>query len=123
ENPTFTISFRGKYKVGINKFLLPIKISLFCWFAGTQIATAFISVYLKHQGLTITHLSMMTAISVAFQFITGMISGILADRIGRVKPFLFVNGSIFLVTMICFIVMPKIDECATRKITFDCLDQ
>ncbi|GBO29417.1 hypothetical protein AVEN_6585-1, partial [Araneus ventricosus] len=90
---------------------------------STQIATAFISVYLKHQGLTITHLSMMTAISVASQFITGIISGILADRIGRVKPFLFINGSIFLVTMICFIVMPNIDECATRKITFDCLDQ
>ncbi|GBN93559.1 hypothetical protein AVEN_133898-1 [Araneus ventricosus] len=65
----------------------------------------------------------MTVISVAFQSIVIMVSGILADRIGRVKPFLFIHGSIFLVTLICFIIMPKTDECGTKKITFYCLDQ
>ncbi|GBN53396.1 hypothetical protein AVEN_25298-1 [Araneus ventricosus] len=123
ENSTYTFSFFGRYQVGINKFLLPIKISLFCWFAGSQTTMAFISVYLKHQGLTISHLSVMVTISVAFQFIVGMISGMFADRIGRVKPFLFMHGSIFLETLICFIVMPKIDGCDTQKITLHCIDE
>ncbi|GBO16336.1 hypothetical protein AVEN_261906-1 [Araneus ventricosus] len=65
----------------------------------------------------------MVTISVAFQFIIGMISGMFADRIGRVKPFLFMHGSIFLVTLICFIVMPKIDGCDTKKITLHCIDE
>ncbi|XP_055952071.1 major facilitator superfamily domain-containing protein 6-A-like [Argiope bruennichi] len=122
ENQTFTISFCGIYRISINKYLVPIKISLFCWFAGARTTGAFVPVYLKHQGLTLAHLSAMVTISVAFQFIAGMISGMFADRIGRVKPFLFLHASIFLGSLICFIVMPKIDECPSKTITFHCLD-
>lgn len=85
--------------------------------------TTFIPVYLKYQGLTITHLSTLTAIGVCFQFFVSMISGMLVDRTGRVKPILFLHASIYLVTLICFIVMPKIDECVTKKIIFDCVDE
>ncbi|XP_055952072.1 major facilitator superfamily domain-containing protein 6-like [Argiope bruennichi] len=123
ENPTCFINCFGRYKVGINKFLLSIKISLFCWFAGAQTTAVFISLYLKSQGLTIADLSLMFTFSVVFQFIAGLISGVFADKIGRVKPFLFIHGSIFLIALTCFTIMPKLDECAAKKITFDCIDE
>ncbi|GFS36280.1 hypothetical protein NPIL_664191 [Nephila pilipes] len=87
---------------------------------GAKVYTAFVPVYLKSQGFTIAHLSIITAISVAFQLLGNVLSGIITDKIGRAKPVLKVYFAIFLLLSFSLTITPNVNECSEETINLQC---
>ncbi|GFR25518.1 hypothetical protein TNCT_146761 [Trichonephila clavata] len=123
KNAEKKISLYKGSKVTINKVFLPVKMALFCWFSGGKIYTAFLPVFLKSKGFTIAHLSILTAISVAFQLLGTVLSGIITDKIGRAKPVLNIYFAIFLLSSVCLVIMPNVNECNEETLNLQCYNE
>ncbi|GIY03320.1 hypothetical protein CDAR_430681 [Caerostris darwini] len=122
KNENFTIKLCKGYGVSINKSFIPVKVSLFCWFAGAYITTVFVPVHLKHQGISIAHLSIFTGVSALLQFLDGVTSGVFTDKIGRAKPVLMFHIAIYLFVCVCFMLIPHAKECITEKMDLSCFE-
>ncbi|XP_055952066.1 maltose permease-like isoform X2 [Argiope bruennichi] len=117
---SFTINIYKGFKVEINKIFIPVKIALFCWFAGAYTMTVFTPVHLKSKGFTIAHLSVFTATSVLLQCLSNVVSGIIVDKTGRSKPVLLTYLVMFIAISLAFTQMPSVKECKSSKIRFQC---
>ncbi|GIY42515.1 MFS_1_like domain-containing protein [Caerostris extrusa] len=104
KDQSWTITIYNKYEIHINKTFIPVKMSLFFWFAGAMTTSTFLPVILKHQGLTVAHLSVFIAFAVFIQFLSSLVSGVIADKIGRAKPILFTYYTAILVIIFSFYV-------------------
>ncbi|CAL1291265.1 unnamed protein product [Larinioides sclopetarius] len=122
KNHSVTTGIKKKPKVRVNKFFLPVKIALFCWFAGGFTSSVFVPVYLKSRGITIAQLSVFTGTSIISQCLSNLVSGTITDKTGRSKPVLMANLVIFLVISLVFTRMPQVKECNRGKIRLQCSD-
>ncbi|GFS92419.1 MFS_1_like domain-containing protein, partial [Nephila pilipes] len=111
-----------KCKVNINKTFIPVKMALYFWFAASFSAIAFIPVFMKHRGFTVTEFATIRTISIPLQLLGGVVSGIFADKIGRTKPIMMGYFIIYLLVILSFALMPKITECGFNTMNFTCQD-
>ncbi|GBO19943.1 hypothetical protein AVEN_39174-1 [Araneus ventricosus] len=111
------------HKIKINKLFLPVKVALFCWYAGSFTVSVFTPVFLKSKGLTIAHLSVFTATSVLLQCISNVLSGITVGKTGRSKPVLMTYLAMFFILSLTFTQMPSVRECSTEKIHLQCSEE
>ncbi|GFT42781.1 MFS_1_like domain-containing protein [Nephila pilipes] len=123
ENLTIKL-FKG-HKICISKPLIPLKLALFTYYGAGSFIPSFMTVLYKQRGVTLAELSSMTIISPIIQFIGSAISGIVADKMGKAKPVLFVN-LIFVVSLVVgILLLPKIErtDCIPYAIDLSCSDQ
>ncbi|GFT93473.1 MFS_1_like domain-containing protein, partial [Nephila pilipes] len=123
EHQTLTIGICKGLTINISRPFIPVKLALFCCSAGGGCVSSFLPVFLKSQGFTITHLSIFTASSVLFQFLGSVSSGIISDKIGRVKPILLAYLTVSLLINVIFSLIPSAKECATEITRFKCCEE
>ncbi|XP_015908921.2 major facilitator superfamily domain-containing protein 6-A isoform X2 [Parasteatoda tepidariorum] len=102
-----TVNIFKKFKMSINRPLIPLKIFLFCFYGAGSFVTAFLTVHFKHHGMTLAELSTAYMISPIVQIGGTLLSGIIADKIGRSKPVLSANLAITVLTMIGIMLIPS----------------
>ncbi|GFT22890.1 MFS_1_like domain-containing protein, partial [Nephila pilipes] len=107
-------------KININKTFIPVKMALFFWFAASFSAIAFIPVFMKHQGFTVANFAIIRTINIPLQFSGGVVSGIFADKIGKVKPIMIGYFIIYLLVTLSFPLMPRVTECGSNTMNFTC---
>nr|XP_015917159.1 uncharacterized protein LOC107446893 isoform X1 [Parasteatoda tepidariorum] len=123
KDETFTIYFYKNHKVCIFKPLIPLKLAQFCWFGAGSFIVAFITVLLKQRGVTLSQFSWMNTIGPIVQIIGTIITGIIADKLGKSKPVLVTNILIVIVLITSLILMPSMIDntsCTSQQININC---
>ncbi|KAG8195814.1 hypothetical protein JTE90_004817 [Oedothorax gibbosus] len=110
----FKLSFFKGYAIRIYKPLFLIKVALFFWFAGGIATQTFFPVFLKQRGVSIAQMSLATTVSTVLQLICSLIAGVVADKIGRTKPILFILLAIIVALCVAFFIMPPLDTDAAK---------
>lgn len=123
KNVSFVIKITNRFEICINKALLPLKLAQFCWFGGGSFMGAFLTVFLKQRGVSLSQLSWLNVIAPIVQLIGTTLTGVIADKIGRSKPVLIANLLLVMCMIIGILVLPTLNvPCERKKINFICLD-
>ncbi|XP_015917156.1 major facilitator superfamily domain-containing protein 6-A [Parasteatoda tepidariorum] len=122
DNFEYTLNVCSKFKVSIQKPLIPLKIILFCYYGAGSFITAFITVYFKQRGVTLAELSTTYMISPVIQISGTLLSGIIADKIGRSKPVLVANLLLTGLMLVCILLVPRPGyiNCSEQTISIQC---
>lgn len=93
---------------GINKPLIPLKLTLFLWFGAAAVLQPFIGLHLKQLGLRVENLAMIYMISPLCTFTGITVSGIIADKIGYSKPVLQAHLILAIITASSMLFIPEL---------------
>ncbi|XP_042894931.1 major facilitator superfamily domain-containing protein 6 [Parasteatoda tepidariorum] len=118
----FTIRLYKDFSICIYKPLIPLKLMLFFWFGAGAFLGPFITVYFKQQGISLGEISIVFIISPVAQFLGTLLSGVVADKIGRSKPVLVFNLILTMLILISILLIPKMDvvNCDSQPINLKC---
>ncbi|GFQ92260.1 MFS_1_like domain-containing protein [Trichonephila clavata] len=125
DSNNFTIKLWKDHTISICKPLIPLKLALFTYYGAGSFMPSFMTVLYKQRGVSLSELASMTIIAPIIQFLGSATSGVVADKIGRAKPVLFVNLFLLLLLIIGILFLPKIDRtnCLPYSINLTCSEE
>ncbi|XP_054714263.1 uncharacterized protein LOC129223906 [Uloborus diversus] len=125
EDKTFTLKICKNVKIHIFKPLISLKLALFLWFGAGSIIRPFFSTFLRQRGMTLLEFSLLYAITPVVQTLGPILSGIVADKLGKSKPVLVVNILLTIAAVVCLLLVPRLnsDDCVSQLVKLKCHHQ
>lgn len=115
EKPQRSTLWRRKWKIifitpSIKKELVPLKIVLFCWYGAFSSLLPYLTIYLKQLGITASETAFIYTFFPVAKLLGPAIGGLIADKLGRYKPVLYVAFLFNIIFATCFLFIPSIPE-------------
>lgn len=90
----------------INVPLIPLKITLFCWYAAGACLLPYMTLHMKQLGLTVFEMTIIYAVLPMIQLLGTPIAGFIADKMGNYKPVLLISLGTCIVTTSLIQIVP-----------------
>ncbi|XP_067134531.1 LOW QUALITY PROTEIN: major facilitator superfamily domain-containing protein 6-like [Centruroides vittatus] len=89
----------------VKKELVPLKVVLFCWYGAFSSLLPYMTIYLKQLGVTASEIAFIYTFFPIAKLLGPAVGGLIADKLGRYKPVLYVAlaCNVFFATSFLFI--------------------